>query len=259
MKLDGLVKSVTTYGDLGNFTSRVSLAVEPIAEGNATLQKLLSHTTSELTVLRAVLNSSRKDDFTRVKFDLDAVRDTREQGFSHQVESWTYRDTQPEQRQAARELFEILDNIGPTHYEGYKKQTELTQRIRTEMDKPENQEKLELLGITDWYAEWVEADDAFQAAVDESNDAERQALPQLIKAYNTLSDCVENLLNYVQAMVSVEPEVYMDVAVKIKNISDEINAAARARETRKKNGESEDEQQAQTQQVDSGVQDTTEE
>ncbi len=257
LELTGLTKTITDYDDLGHFTSRMISAVQPLVGENPALTKLVSRCEDELSVVRAILNATPKDAFTKLKFGQDGVRDIREKGFGFQVDAWTCRDKKPAEQQAAKELNEVLTRIGPAYHKGYKKQSELTDRIRTEMDKPENQAKINLLGIGEWYSEWIESEDDFKGIVARSSAAEKKELPHLIKAYNTLFDCVKLVLDYLQAMVAVEPESYTDVCVEINNITDQIMAAARARETRKRNNEAEDEQE-QVQPVDTDGQNSPE-
>ncbi len=253
MGITEISKRPLEHNHLSNLATRTCSVVEPLTEGNPHVRRLAGRVKDGVFVLNSVLNRSRKSGFAKILNFSDLFRDDGERGFVFQVKAWTCRRTQPQMREAALKLQDVLDFFGTAYNKGYKKQTAKLQRIFKKLDSPEYQQLIEMLGIVDWYTEWKQLAQDFNAKVEERDGsvASREDLPQLNEAFNALYDRVEDLLNYLRLMETLEPEQYAEPAKMVDVIVSEIMSDAQAALTRKENAKEQGENAAEQSVVES--------
>ncbi|HZK93200.1 MAG TPA: DUF6261 family protein [Prolixibacteraceae bacterium] len=144
----------------------------------------------------------------------------------------------------AAKPFAIIEKYGGKTYNmGYKEETSNLLSLFLDFDLPANNALLADLGILPFYESLKAAQIAFDTVSKQKSDQKAEQANDSEPATDILTELTPAMTN-VMAMIELnnqdDPETYGDVYNKLVTYINEINTAARARKTRKQNGNDQD-------------------
>lgn len=142
-------------------------------------------------------------------------------------------------RKAAKPYAIIAKYSGKAYRMGYKEETANLISLFSEFDLPANNTLLKDLGILPFYESLKTAQIAFDTVSKQKSDQKTDQTSDSEAATYILTELTPAMTN-VMAMIELnnqlEPEAYGEIYNQLVTYINEINAAARARKTRKQNG-----------------------
>ena len=146
-------------------------------------------------------------------------------------------------RKAAKPYAIITKYGGKVYRMGYKEETANLISLFSEFDLPVNNTLLNDLGILPFYESLKNAHAAFDTVSKQKSDQKTDQISDSEAATSILTELTPAMIN-VMAMIELnnqlEPETYGEVYNQLVTYINEINSAARARKTRKQNGNEQD-------------------
>jgi len=146
-------------------------------------------------------------------------------------------------RKAAKPYAIITKYGGKAYRMGYKEETANLISLFSEFDLPANNSLLNDLGILPFYESLKNAHTAFDTVSKQKSDQKSDQISDSEAATSILTELTPAMIN-VMAMIELnnqlEPETYGEIYNQLVTYINEINAAARARKTRKQNGNDQD-------------------
>jgi len=142
-------------------------------------------------------------------------------------------------KKAAKPYAIIIKYGGKAYRMGYKEETANLLSLFSELDLPANNTLLKDLGILPFYESLKAAHIAFDTISKQKSDQKTDQTSDSEAATDILTELTPAMTN-VMAMIElnnqIEPEIYGEIYSQLVTHINEINAAARARKTRKQNG-----------------------
>lgn len=146
-------------------------------------------------------------------------------------------------RKAAKPYAIITKYGGKVYRMGYKEETANLISLFSDFDLPENNALLKDLGILPFYESLKTAQIAFDTVSKQKSDQKTEQTNDSEAATDILTELAPAMTN-VMAMIELnnqlEPEAYGEIYSQLVTYINEINSAARARKTRKQNGNDQD-------------------
>jgi hypothetical protein len=194
-----------------------------------------------------VLNRTGASEVTIQIANADALRDSLHAALKYQALAFSHRASHPDQARAGKLLVELIEKAGWQAERGYANETAQLHRLFKDCAEQNAAAAIELLGLQNWFADLVDANRTFEAAlakrVDEytGND-----IPALRVARNELKVAVEGLFGYINVMRLAEPGAYGPAIQGLNELIKDVMANAKAERTREESADTtEAESQAQ--------------
>jgi len=140
----------------------------------------------------------------------------------------------------ATKPFAIIEKYGGKTYKmGYKEETSNLLSLFLDFDLPENTQLLTELGLLPFYESLKTAQIAFDTVSKKKSDQKTEQTNDSEPATEILTEltpAMTNLMAMIELNNQDDPEIYGEVYNKLVTYINEINTTARARKTRKQNG-----------------------
>lgn len=199
---------------------------------------------NDLNNLEAVLNRTRSNSLTDVTREADQDRDDLIIAFRNQVLSATRRKN-PEIKAAGELVFSELRITGlQTIRYGYVVKSGRLKSLIKRLNTTDMQEAISVIGATDVYNELLAAQTEFQNIYAQKVKEDASGTGLRVEEFRVKAAARGGvLLDVVETLEELEPEVYPTLAEQLNGITTEVMASARARRTRLENGLSDDSKQ----------------
>lgn len=194
--------------------------------------------TSSLTALdepkqqaTLAIGSSRKQELTAEVNEADQKRDKGFIGFRKHVEADQYNDWKPDVKQAADNIFSIIEKHGTRLYEeGLTVQSALMTSLFDDLEANQAKADLATLNLTDWITQLKTTQKEFTDLYQLRNELEAvKDIPTKAKAKDNLVQAISVLLNGLDFLANTQPDTYAETSTLITEIVNRIVASERGK------------------------------
>lgn len=228
---------IFSSSELYTFATRAADAVEATLATNPYIALLLPLVRNDSALLAKALGKALKSEFTTPLEEKDAIRDDCFRGLLHSIKAYLSNRKNPEKAIAALYLMNIIEEIGSTLYNlGYSIETSKLNQLFTRFDAAEATQHLESLGASSWYTDLKEAQADFEATYQQKVTTEGGIdLPLARESQIAIVANLKSMLDFIDRNAQFDRATYTPVCNKLDEISTDVAAIARARQTREKN------------------------
>ena len=245
-----VVKLRTSYllpAELADVTKTFITTIRNAGILESLILRLLGLLQIDLDLLNAALTAVRKNELIEEVAEADAVLDDMYLTFRDTVDICK-RKRDKESAMAYQRLWRVLEKADLRLYRlGYAEKAGKLSALLNELDKPEFQADIALLGVTEAYSDLKLAESEFDGLYNSKLDFDnQQKYPTLAKAKSQIVPHINILLGTISVLEEspgdADPAVVADLVEKINGIINEIMATAKARKTRNENRKKEEEE-----------------
>ena len=230
--------------DLISFCRDILEGVTPLSDETLPINKSITKLNERFQVALKASNSARSSKYTKLLMEKDRLRDRSFLGFRFAVEAYTYSNDEVKAIKAESICSIIRDHDWSLHSKGRKHESGLLASLIQKLNEPANKQKLVDLGLETWFNSLVADADAFNALVQEKEDAEKdQAKEDHMDIYKQLREACDQYFDDLEAINRLDPnEKYEQMIEKVNGFSKSYMTDLRARQTKKENEELEEEE-----------------
>lgn len=233
-----IIPSLLSVSDGVLMAARMLKTSQPLTVNDPKLLKLYTQLTSVYNRLVKNQKYSGKSLLTDDLILLDKRRNSALTAFREIVHGMSISLIEETSKKAVK-LHAVIAKYGGKAYSmGYKEETANLISLFLDIDLPVNQALLTDLGVLPFYESLKAAHVAFDTVCKQKSDQKTEQTNDSEAATDVLTELIpamSNLMAMIELNNQLEPETYGEVYNQLVTYINEINAAARARKTRKQN------------------------
>lgn len=170
--------------------------------------------------------SDRKQEFAERVNNADFQRDQAFIGFRKCIEVFQYKEWDPAAKQASSNLLTIIRKHGTQLYkEGLNVQSSLLDALFEDLDDEKARMDIEKLGVEEWLVQLKRLQERFSKIFQQHSEVESdKSIPSKVEAKAALVKSLSSLLDGVEFLAEVKPEIYTETKKLVNEIANRIVA-----------------------------------
>jgi hypothetical protein len=228
--------SLLSSNELFTTSSRINEACKSTPGNDVYISNLCASIDQGNRDLSKGLGKSLNSDFTPLLLVQDQVRDNAFIGLRDFFTSYSH-SSDPAKAKAGINLTAILENIGNSAYRlGYVVETAKINSLIANLSVPAAVKDMECIGATEWFDQLKTSESEFERIYNAKVETESAIDYPLVKdARERITRYLKGLMNYIEINADLDKAKFGPAKDKINEITTEIVAIIRARETRNEN------------------------